>query len=164
MPVEDVPVVVRDISGDKLVGSSACSCLAPGIGMGSDISNIVRLCALEEDTPKDTFRSKLPPRRTKPSAMIVLNDVLLTRKKWQERCKVYMNERHGLLTEAWVRGGLNRGAAACSCDQKGICTQTNLAVTRPHMSRITQSDKRRKGWKTVLKMLSRSGVLRILEW
>lgn len=43
MPVEDVPVVVRDISGDKLSGSCACSCLAPGIGMGSDISNIVRL-------------------------------------------------------------------------------------------------------------------------
>lgn len=71
MPVEDVPVVVRDISGDKLLESIACSGLALGIGMGSDISNIVRLWAVEEETPKDTRRSKLPPRRTSPSAMIV---------------------------------------------------------------------------------------------
>jgi hypothetical protein len=77
VPVDDVPVVVRDISGDKLLGSIACSELAPGIGMGSDISNIVRLWALEEETPNDTRRSKLPPRRTRPSAMIV-RDVLDT--------------------------------------------------------------------------------------
>lgn len=82
MPVEDVPVVVRDISGDKLLGSIAGS-FAPGIGIGSDISNIVRLCAFEEDTPKDTLRSKSPPRRTRPSAIIV-PAIYSTRKEWQE--------------------------------------------------------------------------------
>ncbi len=71
VPVDDVPVVVRSISGEVLSGSIVVSAGAPGIGMGSDISNIVRLWALEEETPKDTLRSKLLPRRTRPSAMIV---------------------------------------------------------------------------------------------
>ncbi len=71
VPVDDVPVVVRSISGDWLLGSVVVSGDAPGIGIGSDISNIVRVWALEEETPKDTLRSKLLPRRTRPSAMIV---------------------------------------------------------------------------------------------
>jgi hypothetical protein len=70
VPVDEVLVMFRSISGDVLSGSVVVSAGAPGIGMGSDISNIVRLWALEEETPKDTLRSKLLPRRTRPSAMI----------------------------------------------------------------------------------------------
>lgn len=40
-PVEEA--CVRDISGDSLPLSPGCPEVAPGIGIGSDISNIVRL-------------------------------------------------------------------------------------------------------------------------
>jgi hypothetical protein len=68
--------VDRDTSGDKLFRSAASSDFAPGMGMGSDISKIVRLWAVEEETPKDTLRNMLPPLRTRPSAMIKLVNIL----------------------------------------------------------------------------------------
>lgn len=61
---------VRGTSGDRL--SLSTGSLAPGMGIGSDISNSVRLCAVEDCTPNDTLRSRLPPLRTKLSAIIAI--------------------------------------------------------------------------------------------
>lgn len=75
--VEDAPEMpLRRISGDKFPLSIACSsfAFAPGIGIGSDISRIVRLCAVDDVTPKETLRSKLPPRSTRPSAIVTQVD------------------------------------------------------------------------------------------
>ena len=77
--VEEVFVVVRVISGDRPPTSAACSGFEPGIGIGSVISNMVRVYADDDETPKDTLRSKLPPFRTKQSAMMVHKGIL-TRK------------------------------------------------------------------------------------
>lgn len=49
---------VREISGDRPPLSIASSDFAPGIGIGSDISNIVRLWAVDDVTPKDTLRNR----------------------------------------------------------------------------------------------------------
>lgn len=70
-PVEGIEPPARESSGERLLGSGsfAGSDFAPGIGIGSDISDSVRLWAVEEVTPKETRRSIFPPPRTKPSAM-----------------------------------------------------------------------------------------------
>jgi hypothetical protein len=68
-PAEDT-AAAREISGERLFGSIAGSGFEPGMGIGSDISDNVRLWAVEDEIPKETRRSNLPPPRTKPSAMI----------------------------------------------------------------------------------------------
>lgn len=66
-PVDEVEVGTRVRSGDK--ESIAGSSLGLGIGIGSDMSKIVRWLADEDETPKETRRSRLPPLRTKLSAI-----------------------------------------------------------------------------------------------
>jgi len=68
--VEEPPDRTRLISGARFALSMADSEFEFGIGIGSDISNIVRRGVVAEDTPKETLRNTLPPLVTKPSAMI----------------------------------------------------------------------------------------------
>jgi hypothetical protein len=68
----EVFVGTRLICGDKLWPSTAGSGFEPGIGIGSVISKSVRWGAVEEETPKETLRNKLPPLKTKLSAMMAI--------------------------------------------------------------------------------------------
>ena len=56
-------------SGARLLPSRAGSDLEPGMGIGSDMSMMGRRWAVEDETPKETLRSRLPPLKTSPSAM-----------------------------------------------------------------------------------------------
>jgi hypothetical protein len=68
-PVDEVLAGTLFISGEIVLFSTADSALEPGMGMGSDISKMGRRLAVDDETPKETLRSRLPPLKTSPSAM-----------------------------------------------------------------------------------------------
>ena len=74
-PVEERLGGTLPASGARLLSRASSGLgLAPGMGMGSDMSKMGLRWAVEEETPKDTLRSRLPPLRTSPSAMVGRED------------------------------------------------------------------------------------------
>jgi hypothetical protein len=52
-------------------GAASGLSFAPGMGMGSEDMSMMGLrLAVEEETPKETRRRRLPPLRTSPSAIV----------------------------------------------------------------------------------------------
>jgi hypothetical protein len=71
------------------------------MGMGSDISNIVRLWTVDEETPNETLRRRLPPRSTKPSAMIPVSLPEHVNGRAEGSACIHERLVHQLLTTDW---------------------------------------------------------------